>query len=83
MHPATVSEDLVNDPLLADVLAAPEELHYNYNLQVWVTDGIIPDCEHPAAMKARGCCNSHRFRGLTEGQAAGEVEWERTRPLPS
>jgi len=34
---------------------------YNYSLQVWVVDGIIQDCGHPAQMQAQGCCDAHKL----------------------
>lgn len=36
---------------------------YDYNLQVWVRNGVIQDCGHPAEMKAEHCCNAHRLSG--------------------
>ena len=40
------------------------ELHYNYQLQVWVENGRVQDCNHPSSMKQRGaCCNSNRLKG--------------------
>jgi len=37
---------------------------FDYDLQVWVRNGRILDCGHPAAMRANGpCCNAHRLAG--------------------
>ncbi len=36
---------------------------FDYNLQVWVQDGIILDCNHPQSMKGNGCCKSHSLAG--------------------
>ena len=40
--------------------------NYDYDLQVWVNDGVIEDCGHPDHMKetAVSCCNAHRFAGM-------------------
>ena len=37
----------------------------DYELQVWVVDGIIQDCGHPATMRFqdRPCCNAYRLAG--------------------
>lgn len=35
--------------------------HYNYDLQVWVRDGIVLDCGHPADRV--DCCNARRLAG--------------------
>jgi hypothetical protein len=43
---------------------------YDYDLQVWVIDGIVQDCGHPATMRQRGpCCNANRLAGLTVAEA--------------
>jgi len=36
---------------------------FDYALQVWVVDGIIQGCGHPAQMQAQGCCNAHKLAG--------------------
>ena len=39
---------------------------YDYDLQLWVIDYIIPDCGHTDDCRAsRGghCCNAHKFAG--------------------
>ena len=37
----------------------------DYELQVWVTDGTIQNCGHPATMRFQGrpCCNAYRLAG--------------------
>ena len=37
----------------------------DYELQVWVVDGIIQDCGHPATMRFQDkpCCNAYRLAG--------------------
>ena len=38
---------------------------FDYDLQVWVIKGIIPDCGHPPAMSRHDvCCNAKRYAGL-------------------
>ncbi len=44
------------------------DLHYNYDLQVWIDYGKVVDCCHPSQMQPN-CCNGHRFAGLTEAHA--------------
>lgn len=45
------------------------ETEYNYQLQVWVVNGIIQPCEHPASMRITGpCCPANRYWGLTIAQ---------------
>jgi hypothetical protein len=36
---------------------------FDYSIQVWVVDGIIRRCGHPAAMRSAGlsCCNASRY----------------------
>lgn len=51
------------------------DLHFNYDLQVWVEGGIVLNCAHPAGQQTHACfggfcCNSRRFAGLTEADAA-------------
>ena len=36
---------------------------FDYALQVWVVDGIIQDCGHPAEMQVQECCNAHKLAG--------------------
>lgn len=37
---------------------------FDYQLQVWVKDGIILDCEHPEYMRRDGpCCDRNRYAG--------------------
>ena len=48
---------------------------YDYALQVWVVKGMIPDCGHPPAMQAEGCCNAHKLAGQSiYDQAAAEPQ---------
>ena len=35
---------------------------FDYDLQVWVCDGIIMNCSHPERMRP-GCCNADRLHG--------------------
>ncbi len=38
---------------------------FDYELQVWVVDGIIKPCGHPDEMRFKGksCCNAYRLAG--------------------
>lgn len=38
---------------------------FDYQLQVWVKDGFVLPCSHPASMRAHGtyCCNRDRYAG--------------------
>ena len=38
---------------------------FDYELQVWVIDGTIQNCGHPATMRfqSRSCCNTYRLAG--------------------
>ena len=38
---------------------------FDYELQVWVANGIIQCCGHPATMRLQGrsCCNAYRLAG--------------------
>lgn len=44
-----------------------KQIEFNYELQVWVVDGIVQPCGHPETMK--GCCNARKYAGLTIQQA--------------
>ena len=35
---------------------------YDYDLQVWVRDGVILNCGHPKNMRP-GCCNADKLKG--------------------
>lgn len=50
-----LSNDIFKDGIVFD--------GYDYDLQVWVTNGIIEDCGHPITMKEVGCCKSHEYAG--------------------
>ena len=38
---------------------------FDYEIQVWVVDGAIQQCGHPASMRQGGvlCCDAFRFAG--------------------
>ena len=38
---------------------------FDYELQVWIANGIIQRCEHPQTMRSDGkpCCNAYRLAG--------------------
>ncbi len=38
---------------------------FDYELQVWVANGIIQSCGHPQTMRSdrRPCCNTYRLAG--------------------
>jgi hypothetical protein len=39
---------------------------FDYRIQVWVVDGVVSGCGHPASMRPGGahCCNAYRYAGL-------------------
>ncbi|GEM_PF-2659318 len=53
--------------------SSPDELHpgtgriwngFDYQLQVWVRNGIVQPCGHPARMRTSGpCCAQHAYAG--------------------
>ena len=40
-------------------------LHFNYDLQVWIKDGLIQGCEHPNCLDTTKDqeCNAHKYQG--------------------
>ena len=40
-------------------------LHFNYDLQVWIKDGLIQDCGHPNCLDKTNNqeCNQHKYQG--------------------
>jgi hypothetical protein len=45
---------------------------YDYQLQVWVKDGVVQPCGHPAAMRVtRPCCPANRYRGQRVKEISG------------
>lgn len=38
---------------------------FDYRVQVWVIDGVVRGCGHPASMRPGGvpCCNAYRYAG--------------------
>lgn len=45
---------------------------YDYNLQLWVDDGIVLPCGHPPRMRRDGpCCNADRWQGLAVSSLPG------------
>ena len=52
---------------------------FNYDLQVWVIDGVVKVCNHPSWMRREGeCCNAWVWAGMTEDEAIAEYEKEAT-----
>lgn len=47
-------------------------LYYDYDLQVWVKEGTILDCNHPNEMKDGGCCAAHKLAGLKPENVGGK-----------
>lgn len=47
--------------------AQMKNVHYDYDVQAWIEDGIVSDCSHPESMRAQktGCCNAHVCAGLS------------------
>ena len=46
---------------------------FDYNIHVWVVDGDIRRCAHPASMRAGGvpCCNAYRYAGQPIARVSG------------
>lgn len=45
---------------------------FDYQLQVWVTAGVVVPCGHPESMKQRGpCCPADRYKGQAVASIAG------------
>jgi len=42
---------------------------FDYDIQVWVENGVVLDCAHPDSMKEQGCCAAHKYAGLPIGCA--------------
>ncbi len=43
---------------------------FDYDLQVWVLDGVVQACFHPMSMREDGhCCNSDRYKGMAIKEA--------------
>ena len=41
-----------------------QSTYFDYDLQVWIVDGIVQDCGHTRAMKVNGpCCNQNKLAG--------------------
>jgi hypothetical protein len=38
---------------------------FDYQIQVWVVDGVVRGCAHPASMRQGGmpCCKAYRYAG--------------------
>jgi len=37
---------------------------FDYDLQVWVIDGVIQDCGHPDSMRCASYCNQRKYHGM-------------------
>ena len=46
---------------------------FDYNVQVWVIDGIVHGCGHPASMRPGGtpCCNAYGYAGQPIARVPG------------
>lgn len=46
---------------------------FDYNIQVWVVDGVVRRCAHPASMRSGGvpCCSAYRYAGQPIARVAG------------
>jgi hypothetical protein len=46
---------------------------FDYRIQVWVVDGIVRGCGHPASMRSAGvpCCNAYLYAGQPIASVAG------------
>lgn len=52
---------------------------FDYRLQVWVVDGIVRGCGHPASMRPGGapCCNADRYAGRPIAEVPGAERFPR------
>lgn len=49
---------------------AQSTVSFDYDLQVWIVDGIIQRCSHPSTMRQHHtCCNANVLYGRTIEQA--------------
>jgi len=57
---------------------------FDYRLQVWVWDGIVQPCGHPARMRTSGpCCGQHAYAGRSILEIEGaEARTESPEPDP-
>lgn len=55
---------------------------FDYNLQVWVQDGIVRPCAHPLTMGAN-CCNQRRFAGDALASLHGREQREEEAKAPA
>lgn len=39
-----------------------KKLEFDYEMQVWVSCGVVMDCGHD--VQFRDCCNARKYRGL-------------------
>jgi hypothetical protein len=56
---------------------------FNYDLQVWILDGMVQPCAHPASMRVKQawCCRAYLWRGMTEAEAIAEHEAHKARRI--
>lgn len=50
-----------------------EFVAFDYDLQVWMVNGVIKDCNHPESMKNGICnktCNAHIYAGKHRNDVA-------------
>jgi len=45
-----------------EAMEKQKDLWFDYTLQVWVRDGFIEPCSHPASMGPE-CCNGRKMAG--------------------
>ena len=46
---------------------------FDYNVQLWIVDGVVRRCGHPASMRLRGvpCCNAYRYASQPVARVPG------------
>lgn len=50
---------------------------FDYDWQVWLIDGIVQGCMHPAEMSLYGhCCNQHRYKGQHISELRSPKGWD-------
>ena len=59
------------------------DIRYDYDLQVWVINGVVEICGHPDSMRPDGmcCCNRFRYAGMSQTEARVVAGLTKTRNI--
>ncbi len=47
---------------------------FDYNLQVWVKEGVVLECGHPISMHPH-CCNAQKLKGQRVADIQGHQQY--------